>query len=132
MSASMSSMTMSTIISSSTTRMRRWDSNLSIGSDQRHRNVDRADDAAGGIIEIHGTFQFVGQTTLNHLRTKPFSGGRCNSRTVAFLPPHVQPVAAAARLDGPSDQDGSRLIGERAVLDRVGRELMDRNAKGQD
>src|ERR1019366_915384 len=85
-SASMSSMSMRTIISSSTTRMRRPESGLSNTGGLRCGNVDRASQAVRPEVQMHHGVQLMGETTLDHLRAETLVGRSHDRRSVLLLP----------------------------------------------
>src|ERR1700692_4780930 len=73
-SAHMSSMSMRTIISSSTTRMRRPESGLFNTGGLRCKNVDGASQAVRPEVQMHHGVQLVGETAFDHLRSETLVG----------------------------------------------------------
>src|SRR5687768_2528400 len=130
-SASMSSMFMRTIISSSTTRTRRPESRLSMKGGSRRGNVDRADHAVRPVVEVGSAVQFEGQTVFDHPRAEPLSRRRRHGRAALLAPRQDQPAALRPRFDIPRDPDASGVAEKRAVLHGVGGEFVKRYSQGQ-
>lgn len=66
-----------------------------------------------------------------NLRAETLARGRCDGRAVTFAPVQDQPIAGGGRLHGPGNRDGSRIVGEGAVFERVGGQLVKSDAEGE-
>src|ERR1700722_12446897 len=130
-SAKMSSIIIKTSNSSSTTRPRRSASNLLITITSWRRKSHRADQTVRLIVEMHRTFEFMGDTALDHPRAEPSMRWWRDGRAVLLLPPQEKLAALYHGLHRPLDEDGPRRIGKRTVFHRIGREFIERYTKDQ-